>query len=158
MASGVVSSENDELTVQVRDGDTYFTKTVNVDDAVCSSTISGETVYYETLAAALADLPTDDNTITLLKSIDADTTATLTITADNQTVYVGGTLPKYTYTVSGWQGSDESNADTLLADVSATCANADVNTVGSYTITVSGPESIDNYTITISSIIFQLAP
>ena len=72
--------------------------------------------------------------------------APLTIKADDQSIRVGSTLPEYTYTVIGWQGSD---GDTVaLKDVSAACTNADPNTAGDYIITVDGPASIDNYTIT----------
>lgn len=72
--------------------------------------------------------------------------ASLTIKADDQSIRVGNELPQFTYTVSGWQGSD---GDTVTIEgVSAVCTNADANTVGDYTITVSGPATIDNYTIT----------
>lgn len=72
--------------------------------------------------------------------------APLTIKADDQSIRVGSTLPEYTYTVIGWQGSD---GDTVaLKDVSAACTDADPNTAGDYIITVDGPASIDNYTIT----------
>lgn len=72
--------------------------------------------------------------------------APLTIKADDQSIRVGSTLPEYTYTVIGWQGSD---GDTVaLKDVSAACTDADPTTAGDYIITVDGPASIDNYTIT----------
>ena len=71
------------------------------------------------------------------------TPAPLTITADNQTIYVGGTLPEYTYTVSGL-----ANGDTLTTKPTVTCADADANTAGTYTITASGASAGDNYTIT----------
>lgn len=73
--------------------------------------------------------------------------APLTIKADDKSIRVSNTLPVYTYTVDGWQGNDASNATTLLAEVSTVCNDADANTVGSYIITVSGPQSIENYTI-----------
>ena len=72
------------------------------------------------------------------------TPATLTIKANNQSIRVGDQLPEYTYTVSGWQGND---TDDLLSGVTATCPTADANKAGDYTITVSGPAAIDNYTI-----------
>ena len=70
--------------------------------------------------------------------------APLTIKADDQSIRVGSTLPEYTYTVIGWQGND---TDDLLSGVTATCPTADANKAGDYTITVSGPAAIDNYTI-----------
>ncbi len=74
------------------------------------------------------------------------TPATLTIKAENKYIYVGDALPSYTYTVSGWQGED--NESLLTPPPAATCPTANANTAGDYTITVTGPASIDNYTIT----------
>ena len=72
--------------------------------------------------------------------------APLTVKAVDKTIRVGDQLPEYTYTVTGWQGSD---GDTVaLKGVSAACTDADPNTAGDYTITVDGPKAIDNYTIT----------
>ena len=71
------------------------------------------------------------------------TPATLTITADSKTIYVGQALPEYTYTVTGLKGTDK-----LTKSPTVTCADADNSKAGTYTITVSGPEAIDNYTIT----------
>ncbi|MCF2671772.1 hypothetical protein JQM60_11745, partial [Butyricicoccus pullicaecorum] len=76
------------------------------------------------------------------------TPAELTITADDQSIYVNRTLPKYTYTVTGLMDADKENATTLLSGVSASCTGADNSKAGTYTITVSGPEAIANYTIT----------
>lgn len=72
------------------------------------------------------------------------TPATLTITADNQSIHVGDTLPSYTYKVSGWRGSD----GTLTTPPTFTCATADVNTTGTYPIKASGADAGSNYTIT----------
>ncbi|WP_087064314.1 leucine-rich repeat protein [Intestinibacillus massiliensis] len=72
------------------------------------------------------------------------TPATLTITADNQSIHVGDTLPSYTYKVSGWRGSD----GTLTTPPTVTCATADANTTGTYPITASGADAGSNYTIT----------
>ena len=69
--------------------------------------------------------------------------APLTITADNQTIYVGGSLPEYTYTVSGLVGEDK-----LTTAPTVTCSDADANTAGTYTITASGADAGNNYTIT----------
>ncbi len=75
--------------------------------------------------------------------------AVLTVTADDKAVYVGGTLPAYTFTVSGWQGSDEQNV--TLEGISLSCAHADANLVGDYPITISGPDALDNYAIVYKS-------
>ena len=72
--------------------------------------------------------------------------AALTITADNKTVYVGGTLPQYTYTVSGLVGSDTEAVITTGPDFQ--CDAFDANTAGTYSITPSDADAGDNYTIT----------
>ena len=79
------------------------------------------------------------------------TPATLTITADNKSMYVNRTLPEYTYTVTGLMDADKENEATLLSGVSASCTGADNSKAGTYTITVSGPKDITNYTITYVS-------
>ena len=71
--------------------------------------------------------------------------ATLTVTADNKTMYVSDALPTYTYTVSGWQGSDK---DTATFTAPTLSCSADGKTAGTYTITASGATASENYTIT----------
>ncbi|WP_241426670.1 S-layer homology domain-containing protein [Dysosmobacter acutus] len=72
------------------------------------------------------------------------TPATLTIAADNQSIYLGSALPDtYTYTVSGLVGND-----ILTTEPTVTCPTADAGTAGTYPITVSGAAAGDNYTIT----------
>ena len=112
-------------------------------------------VYYDSDGAKLDSAPVNagDYTVTINgvgKSSYASITkkftitpATLTITADNKSIYVGGTLPEYTYTVSGLVGEDK-----LTTAPTVTCSNADANTAGTYTITASGAVAGDNYTIT----------
>ena len=72
------------------------------------------------------------------------TPASLTVTADDKTMYVGDALPSYSYTVSGWQGSDK---DTAAFTAPKLSCSADGKTAGSYTITASGANAGDNYTI-----------
>lgn len=59
--------------------------------------------------------------------------ATVTIKADDKSVYVGAAMPTLTYTVSGLVGNDE-----LSGTVSLFCETNDTNTAGTYTITPSG--------------------
>lgn len=68
--------------------------------------------------------------------------AVLTITADSKTMYVGDALPPLTCTVSGLIGGD-----TLIAQPTVACADADINTTGTYSITVSGADAGENYSI-----------
>lgn len=68
--------------------------------------------------------------------------APLTIKADDQSIRAGGTLPKFTYTVTGLAGEDP-----LLKTPVLTC-DADGKTVGTYAIKASGADAGANYTIT----------
>ena len=70
--------------------------------------------------------------------------AKLTIKADDQFMYVGGTVPttKFTYTVSGLVGDEKlTTAPTLIC-------TADGMTVGKFDIVPSGAVASDNYEIT----------
>ena len=71
---------------------------------------------------------------------------TVTITAEDQKICVGSALPTFTYIVSGLV-----DRESLSTEPAVACADADVNTAGSYTITVSGAAAGDNYTITYKS-------
>ena len=59
--------------------------------------------------------------------------ATVTIKADDKSVYVGDEMPEWTYTVSGL-----ASGDSLSGTVSLSCEATDTNTAGTYTITPSG--------------------
>lgn len=59
--------------------------------------------------------------------------ATVTIKADDKTIYVGDDLPEWTYTVSGL-----ASGESLSGTVSLSCDAVDTNTAGTYTITPSG--------------------
>lgn len=59
--------------------------------------------------------------------------ATVTIKADNKSVYVGDAMPTLTYSVSGL-----ASGDSLGGTVSLSCEATDTNTAGTYTITPSG--------------------
>ena len=61
------------------------------------------------------------------------TKATITIKADDKSVYAGGTMPELTYTVTGL-----ASGENLSGEVGLTCDAADTNTEGTYTITPSG--------------------
>ena len=68
--------------------------------------------------------------------------ATLTIKADNQSMYVGGKLPTFTYTAMGLV-----KGDTLTTAPTLTCT-ADGMTVGKFDIVPSGADAGNNYEIT----------
>ena len=70
------------------------------------------------------------------------TKAPLTIKADNQYMYVGGTKPTFTYTATGLV-----KGDTLTTAPTLTCT-ADGMTVGKFDIVPSGADAGNNYEIT----------
>ena len=70
------------------------------------------------------------------------TKAPLTIKADNQSMYVGGTVPTPTFTATGLV-----KGDTLTTAPTLTCT-ADGMTVGKFDIVPSGAVASDNYKIT----------
>lgn len=69
------------------------------------------------------------------------TPAQLVIKADDQSIRVGSTLPKYTYTVTGLV-----SGETLRTEPTLTC-DADGQTAGTYTIKASGADAGANYTV-----------
>ena len=82
----------------------------------------------------------DAQTVTGSAAIVIDKAA-LTITADDKSMTVGGTIPEFTYTVSGLVKGDELTAPKL------TCS-ADGSTEGAYDIIAAGAAAGDNYAIT----------
>ena len=84
--------------------------------------------------------------ITYVNGTMTVTQAALTITADNQSMPVGGPIPALTATPTGLMNGD------TLASIGVTPVLSTVATTaspsGSYPITVSGPGSTTNYTIT----------
>lgn len=68
--------------------------------------------------------------------------ARITITAEDKTVVVGGTMPRFTYKIDGLVG-----IDTLLDEPKFRC-DADLTKVGTYDIRVYDASAGDNYAIT----------
>ena len=75
--------------------------------------------------------------------------ATVTIKADDKTIYVGDTMPTLTYTVSGL-----ASGESLNGTVSLSCKATDTNTAGTYTITPSGA-AVPNTEHYNSEIVYQ---
>ena len=74
LANGVVKPDDQSLVVTVRDSDVYLTKNVDENAAICSIQVENKAVYFDTLDAAMASLPSDDNKVTLLKNCDLTST------------------------------------------------------------------------------------
>lgn len=68
--------------------------------------------------------------------------ATITVTAENKSVTQNREMPAFTYTVSGFIGSD-----TWKTSPTASCTAANTAVAGSFPITVSGGDAGGNYTI-----------
>ena len=67
---GIITADDRALKVEKRKGDLYFTKKVDTANVICTMQVEGKPLEYDSLSAALADLPSDDNVITLLKDIN----------------------------------------------------------------------------------------
>lgn len=93
------------------------------------------------------DLPTEPGTYIITAGAASEThylykslvftisKATVTVKAVDETIYVGDTMPDFTYTVSGL-----ASGDSLSGTVSLSCEATNTNTAGTYTITPSGGE------------------
>lgn len=115
-------------------------------------------VYYDSDGAKMDSAPVNagDYTVTINGAGESSyasimkefsiTPASLTITADDKSIYVGDALPEYTYTVSGLAEKDTESVITTKPTM--TCSAADANTANTYTITASGADAGENYTIT----------
>ena len=81
--------------------------------------------------------------------------ATITITAKNQSIYVGGTIPTLSgadfYTVTGLVGEETLTTNPTLAyQKDGSAATPDNTAAGTYDIVASGASAGDNYTIAYS--------
>lgn len=96
-----------------------------------NATITASVAETETTAAAEKSYPLTVNP------------ATITITAENKSAYIGDAAPTPTYTVSGLVGGDE-----LATEPTAEYASdPDMSVAGTTEIKVSGAEASDNYEI-----------
>ena len=85
--------------------------------------------------------------------------ATVTVAAENQSIYVGGTVPDLSspvldthYTVTGLVGEDAlTTAPVLAYQKDGSAATPDNTTAGTYDIVASGASAGDNYTITYAN-------
>ena len=124
------------------------TFTVNIEglnDTTFHSDVSEITAGTDLSSISGLTLPTEPGTYIITASAASKThylykslvftisKATVTIKADDKTIYVGDDLPEWTYTVSGL-----ASGESLSETVSLSCDAADTNTAGTYTITPSG--------------------
>ncbi len=135
--TGVYDAENHSITVNAPEGATvtYGTEANTLSDAKVEVKNAGTTVVYWKVESG-------EHSVTG-SAVISISPAPLTITADDKSVYVGGTLPEFTYMVSGLK-----KGDNLTTVPTLTCSATDTNTVGNYTIKASGANAGENYTIT----------
>ena len=153
-------------------GDVDFTLTGNVtnegtgtgnwtwstsDETVFQITPNGATATVKILKAGSATVTAKYESDT---TIDTETTAaitvntkTLRITAKDQSIYVGGTVPMLSgsdfYTVTGLVGEETLTTNPMLTyQKDGSAATPDNTAAGTYDIVASGATASDNYTIT----------
>ena len=145
------------------------TFTVNIEglnDTAFHSEVSGIDAGTDLSSISGLTLPTEPGTYIITASAANDgyylykslvftiSKATVTVKADDKSVYVGDAMPELTYTVSGLASGDR-----LTAEPTLTCNAADTNTAGTYTITPSGGAvntarytlAYENGTLTVSA-------
>lgn len=138
------------------------TFTVNIEglnDTSFHSEVSGIDAGTDLSAISGLALPTEPGTYIITASAASEThylykslvftisKATVTVKADDKSVYVGDTMPELTYTVSGL-----ASGDSLTAEPTLTCNATDTNTAGTYTIIPSGGEvDTTHYTLAYES-------
>ena len=142
------------VNIEGLNGTSFHSEVSNIAAGTDLSAISGLT------------LPTEPGTYIITASAASEThylykslvftisKATVTVKADDKSVYVGDAMPGFTYTVSGL-----ASGDSLTAEPTLTCNATDTNTAGTYTITPSGGEvntahytlAYKNGTLTVST-------
>ena len=76
---------------------------------------------------------------TVSSNVGEITPKTVTITADDQSAFMGDELPELSYKADGFIGNDKLTEEPILS------CNADMTKAGTYEITVSGGAASDNY-------------
>jgi hypothetical protein len=85
--------------------------------------------------------------------------ATLTVTAHDQTMMYGGTVPPLTYTVTGFQNGEELSPSTVSGTPILSTGAGPTSPIGNYDITVSaGSLSAANYTFHLVSGTLTITP
>ena len=82
---------------------------------------------------------------TVSSNVGEITPKTVTITADDQSAFMGDELPELSYKADGFIGSDKLTEEPILS------CNADMTKAGTYEITVSGGAANSNYELSYKS-------
>ena len=134
--TGIYDGEAHSIIVNAPEGATveYGTEKTNYSTTNVKEKNAGTYVVYWKVSKEGGQIVTGSALISIVK-------APLTIKADNQYMYVGGTKPTFTYTATGLVKGE------TLTHVDLTC-EADGKTTGKFDIVPSGAVASDNYKIT----------
>ena len=114
--------------------DTSFHEEVSgIESGTDLSAISGLDLPIEPGTYIITASAANDNYYLYKSLVFTISKATVTVKADDKSIYVGDAIPELTYSVSGLVGDDK-----LSGTVSLACEATDTNTAGTYTITPSG--------------------
>ena len=137
--------EEDSTSSEKVDIGTFTINIEGLNDTTFHSEVSEITAGTDLSSISGLTLPTEPGTYIITASAANDSyylykslvftisKATVTVKADDKSVYVGDAMPELTYTVSGL-----ASGDSLSGTVSLSCEATDTNTAGTYTITPSG--------------------
>ncbi len=134
--TGIYDGEAHSIIVNAPEGATveYGTEKTNYSTTNVKEKNAGTYVVYWKVSKEGGQIVTGSALISIVK-------APLTIKADNQYMYIGGTKPTFTYTATGLVKGE------TLTHVDLTC-EADGKTTGKFDIVPSGAVASDNYKIT----------
>jgi hypothetical protein len=124
-------------------GDTASVVSGAASESTTATSASGVGIY--PITAGLGALSAANYTFAFVNGLLSVTPATLTVTADNQTMVYGATVPALTDTITGFVNGDTASVVSGAASLSTTATST--SSVGSYPITVGqGTLSAANYT------------
>lgn len=121
------------INIEGLNGTTFHSEVSGITAGTNLSSISGLTLPTEPGTYIITASAANSNYYLYKSLVFTISKATVTIKADDKSVYVGDTMPELTYTVSGL-----ASGDSLSGTVSLSCDAVDTNTAGTYTITPSG--------------------
>ncbi|MFY0389497.1 S-layer homology domain-containing protein [Hominicoprocola fusiformis] len=135
--TGIYDGEAHSIIVNAPEGATveYGTEKTSYSTTNVKEKNAGTYVVYWKVSKEGSETVTGSAVISIVK-------APLTIKADNQSMYVGGKLPTFTYTATGLV-----KGETLVTEPTLTYT-ADGTTVGKFDIVPSGADAGNNYKIT----------
>ena len=133
----------------------FGSDSVNLNSASASGTFAGKNVAngisVTASGFALSGAQASDYALTQPTGLTANITpATLTVTADNQSMTVGGTVPTLTSTIAGFVGGETLTNSGVAGAASPTTTATGSSPAGNYTITEGlGSLAANNYSFTL---------